>query len=135
MENFIVTAKNAPKEFEDGTQNTISELVEMNLGTEENPRPTFFKLYPHAARCLFNRLHIWINLELEEKVVIETKKLIEAGFVREEENPDWVASIVPVKKKNGQIRICVDFRDLNKACPKDEFSLPVTEIIIDHTSS
>jgi len=51
------------------------------------------------------------------------------------ENPDWVASIVPVKKKNGQIRICVDFRDLNKACPKDEFSLPVTEILIDHTSS
>lgn len=49
------------------------------------------------------------------------------------ENPDWVASIVPVKKKNGQIRVCVDFRDLNKACPKDEFSLPVTEILIDHT--
>jgi Reverse transcriptase (RNA-dependent DNA polymerase) len=46
-----------------------------------------------------------------------------------------VASIVPVKKKNGQIRICVDFRDLNKTCPKDNFPLPVTEIIIDHTSS
>lgn len=76
-----------------------------------------------------------MRIELEEKVVIETKKLIEAGFIQEEENPDWVASIVPVKKKNGQIRICVDFRDLNKACPKDEFSLPVTEILIDHTSS
>ena len=62
-----------------------------------------------------------MRIELEEKVVIETKKLIEAGFIQEEENPDWMASIVPVKK-NGQIRICVDFRDLNKACPKDEFS-------------
>jgi Reverse transcriptase (RNA-dependent DNA polymerase) len=46
-----------------------------------------------------------------------------------------VANIVPVKKKNGQIRICVDFQDLNKACPKDNFLLPVTEIIIDHTFS
>lgn len=43
---------------------------------------------------------------VSEKVVLETKKLIEAGFIREEENADWIASIVPVKKKNGQIRIC-----------------------------
>jgi RNase H-like domain found in reverse transcriptase/Reverse transcriptase (RNA-dependent DNA polymerase) len=76
-----------------------------------------------------------MRVELEEKVVEETKKLINAGFIREEEMPEWVASIVPVKKKNGQIRICVDFQDLNKACPKDDFPLPVTEIIIDHTSS
>jgi hypothetical protein len=46
-----------------------------------------------------------------------------------------VTSIVPVKKKNGQIPICADFRDLNKTCTKDDFPLPVTEIIIDHTSS
>jgi Reverse transcriptase (RNA-dependent DNA polymerase) len=65
----------------------------------------------------------------------EIKKLIDAGFIREDETPEWVTSIVPIKKKNGQIRICVDFRDLNEACPKDDFSLPVTEIIIDHTSS
>jgi Reverse transcriptase (RNA-dependent DNA polymerase) len=76
-----------------------------------------------------------MRIELEEKVVEETKKLIDAGFIREEETPEWVASIVPVKKKNGQIRICVDFRDLNKACPKDDFPLPVTGIIIDHTYS
>ena len=76
-----------------------------------------------------------MRIELEEKVVEEFKKLIDAGFIREEPTPDWIANIVPVKKKNGQIRICVEFRDLNKACPKDEFPLPVTEIIIDHTSS
>jgi Reverse transcriptase (RNA-dependent DNA polymerase) len=76
-----------------------------------------------------------MRIEFEEKVIEETKKLIDAGFIREEETPEWVASIVPVKKKNGQIHICVDFRDLNKACPKDDFPLSVTEIIIDHTSS
>jgi Reverse transcriptase (RNA-dependent DNA polymerase) len=76
-----------------------------------------------------------MRIELKENVIEETKKLIDACFIREEEMPEWVASIVPVKKKNGQIRIYVDFRDLKKACPKDDFSLPVTEIIIDHTSS
>ena len=40
-----------------------------------------------------------------------------------------------VKKKNGKVRICVDFRDLNKACPKDEFPLPNMDVLIDSTSN
>jgi Reverse transcriptase (RNA-dependent DNA polymerase) len=76
-----------------------------------------------------------MRIELEEKVIEETKKLIDAGFIWEERTPEWVVNIVPVKKKNGQIRICVDFRDLNKACPKDDFPLLVTKIIINYTSS
>ncbi|KAL0290344.1 UNVERIFIED_CONTAM: Transposon Tf2-12 polyprotein [Sesamum calycinum] len=43
-------------------------------------------------------------------------------------------SIVPVRKKNGQIRVCVDFRDLNNACPKDDFPLPIAELMIDATT-
>ena len=35
--------------------------------------------------------------------------------------------------KNGKIRVCIDFRDLNAACPKDEFLLPVTDVMIDNT--
>ena len=38
--------------------------------------------------------------------------------------------MVPVKKKNGQIRYCVDFRNLNKACPKDEFPLPNVDFLV-----
>ena len=45
----------------------------------------------------------------------------------------WIANIVPVKKKNGQIRICVDFRDLNRAYPKDDFPLPNIELMVDVT--
>jgi Reverse transcriptase (RNA-dependent DNA polymerase) len=75
-----------------------------------------------------------MRIELEKNIIEEIKKLIDAGFIWEEETPKWVASIIPVKKKNGQIHICVDFRDLNKVCPKDDFPLPVTEIIIDHMS-
>jgi uncharacterized protein YehS (DUF1456 family) len=40
-----------------------------------------------------------------------------------------------VRKKNGQIRVCVDFRDLNRACPKDDFPLPNTELMVDSTIS
>ncbi|GFZ02402.1 hypothetical protein Acr_15g0010100 [Actinidia rufa] len=72
--------------------------------------------------------------ELIPKIEIEVNKLIEAGFIREVKYPTWISSIVPVKKKNGQIRICVDFRDLNNACPKDDFPLPITELMIDATT-
>ena len=63
----------------------------------------------------------------------EVKKLIDSGFIREEQHPDWVANIVPVTKKNGKIQICINFRDLNEACPKDEFPLPITDVMIDNT--
>lgn len=76
-----------------------------------------------------------MRLEVEEQVVAETKKLIDAGFIREEKYADWIANIVPVKKKNGQIRICIDYRDLNKACPKDDFPLPNAELMVDNTSN
>ncbi|PKU70415.1 hypothetical protein MA16_Dca007167 [Dendrobium catenatum] len=41
---------------------------------------------------------------------------------------------MPVRKKNGQIQIFVDYRDLNKACPKDEFPLSIPELMVDTTA-
>ena len=60
------------------------------------------------------------------------RSLKEVNFIREVQYLTWLANIVPVKKKNGQIRICVDFRDLNKACPKDSFPLPIPDILLDN---
>ena len=71
--------------------------------------------------------------EIMEAIQSEVKKLIDSGFIRKEQHPDWVANIVPVTKKNGKIQICIDFRDLNEACPKDEFPLPITDVMIDNT--
>ena len=45
---------------------------------------------------------------------------------------EWVSNIVPVAKKQGIIRVCIDFRDLNKACPKDNFPTPHIDQIIDN---
>ena len=49
--------------------------------------------------------------------------------------PTWIANFVPVRKKNGQLHIYVDSHDLNYACLKDAFPLPVTELVIDATTS
>jgi hypothetical protein len=59
------------------------------------------------------------------------KKLLAAGFIKPIQHLRWLSNIVPVKIKNGQIRYCVDFCNLNKACPKDEFPLPNMDLLID----
>uniref|UniRef100_A0A2N9GQ00 Integrase catalytic domain-containing protein n=1 Tax=Fagus sylvatica TaxID=28930 RepID=A0A2N9GQ00_FAGSY len=69
--------------------------------------------------------------EVEAQITQEVKKLLTAGFIKPIQHPRWLSNIVPVKKKNGQIRCCVDFRNLNKACPKDEFPLPNMDLLID----
>ena len=51
----------------------------------------------------------------------ELAKLLEVGFIREIKHPDWLANLVMVQKKDKSWRLCVDFKDLNKACPKDPF--------------
>ena len=64
----------------------------------------------------------------------EIQKLINVGSVREVDYPDWLANVVVVKKKNGKWRVCIDFTDLNKACPKDSFPLPHIDMMVDATA-
>ena len=61
------------------------------------------------------------QIDVEAQITQEVKKLLTAGFIKPIQHPTWLSNIVPLKKKNGQIRCCVDFRNLNKACLKDEF--------------
>ena len=51
----------------------------------------------------------------------EVLKLKQAEAIKEVSYPEWLANIVVVKKKTGKWRVCVDFTDLNKACPKNPF--------------
>ena len=74
--------------------------------------------------------------EVEAQITQEVKKkLLAVGFIKPIQHPRWLSNIVPVKKKNGQIRCCVDFHNLNKACPKDEFPLPNMDLLIDSATS
>ena len=64
----------------------------------------------------------------------EIDKLLEAGFIREVSYPDWLANVVVVPKKEGKWRVCVDYTNLNNACPKDSFPLPRIDQIVDSTA-
>jgi hypothetical protein len=65
----------------------------------------------------------------------EVKRLLSASIIREVTHPEWLANTVMVKKANGKWRMCIDFTDLNKACPKDEFPLPRIDSLIDVAAS
>ena len=47
------------------------------------------------------------------------------------EYPEWLANVIPIPKKDGKVRVCVDFRDLNKVSPKDDFLLPHIDLLVD----
>ena len=61
----------------------------------------------------------------------EVRKLQEASFIREVYYPDWLANVVMVKKSSGKWRMCVDFTDLNKTCPKDKYPLLRVDVLVD----
>ena len=64
----------------------------------------------------------------------EVENLLKTGKIREVKYPDWLANVVVVQKKNGKWRVCIDFTDLNKACPKDPFPLPHIDAMVDATA-
>ena len=74
------------------------------------------------------------HTEIKGQIVKEVQKLLAARFIKPIQHSCWLSNIVPVKKKNGQIRCCVDFRNLNRAYPKDEFPLPNMDLLIDSTA-
>ena len=61
----------------------------------------------------------------------EMQKLLDAGVSREVKFQEWLANVVMVPKKNGKWRMCVDFTNLNKACPKDDYPLPSIDTLVD----
>ncbi|RDX70210.1 Retrovirus-related Pol polyprotein from transposon 17.6, partial [Mucuna pruriens] len=69
--------------------------------------------------------------EKREAAKQETRKLVAAGFVREVQYPTWLANVVMVKKASGKWRMCTDYTDLNKACPKDSYPLPGIDRLVD----
>eukprot|EP00253_Pinus_taeda_P020112 PITA_20112 len=71
-----------------------------------------------------------IHPNLESQIKSELNKLLKAKIIFPVRHSNWVSNMVPVRKKNGDIRICIDFRNLNKASLKDNFPLPTMEQIL-----
>jgi hypothetical protein len=73
--------------------------------------------------------------ERYETIRLEVNRLLEAGFIRPVDYPSWLANPVLVEKPDGSRRMCIDYTSLNKACPKDDYSLPHICQIIDSMAS
>ena len=98
------------------------DLVEHRLPIKKGFKP--FKQSPR-------RFNSAINDRIKEKI----DRLLQAGFIRPCRYAEWVSNIVPVKKKDsGKIRVCIDFRDLNRATPKDEYPMPIADMLINDAS-
>ena len=69
--------------------------------------------------------------ERDQAVMDEVIKLLAVGFIREVHYPKWLVNVVLVKKANGKWRMCVDFTNLNRACPKYSFPLPIIDQLVD----
>ena len=73
--------------------------------------------------------------ERQKAINEEVGKLLQVGAIREVEYPEWLANVVLVKKANDKWQLCIDFTDINHACPKDSFPLPRIYHIVDAIAS
>jgi hypothetical protein len=99
------------------------ELVEHHL-----PIKLGFRPYKQPARSF--------KPEIVSKVMEEVDRLLQAGFIRPCRYVELVSNIVPVEKKNTRkIKICIDFHNLNRATPKDEYPMLIADVLINNASS
>ena len=71
----------------------------------------------------------WIGLWRKKSANLQN-----AEFIREVYYPDWLTNVVMVNKANGKWRMCIDFMDLNKVCPKDSYPLSWIDVLVDSTA-
>ena len=68
------------------------------------------------------------------KIKEEVTKQLKVRFIKPKHQAKWIANVVTVPKKDGKVRICMDFRDLNKAYRKNDFLLPHIDVLVDNTT-
>jgi hypothetical protein len=83
-----------------------------------------FKPYKQPPRKIYRD-------EVLADVKKEIERLLDANFIRPCRYAEWISNIVPVYKKNGKMRVCIDFRDLNRATPMDGYPMPVADLLVD----
>ena len=86
-----------------------------------------------TAKPIKQKLHRF-TLDKKEAIRVEIKQLLAIGFIKEVYHPEWLANPILVRKKNKEWRMCVDYTDLNKHCPKDPFGLPRIDEVVDSTA-
>jgi len=116
------------KEYSDCFAWSYHEMPGLDRSIVEHHLPIKENFVPHIQPT--RRMAPHVTMKVKEEV----DRLLEAKFIRPCQFTDWLSNIVPVTKKNGKIRVCIDFRNLNKASPKDQYPLPVPDMLVDSTS-
>ncbi|CAA0827444.1 Unknown protein, partial [Striga hermonthica] len=98
-----------------------AEVIEHRLNIDLSMRPVKQKRRHHGA-------------EMDKIIEQEVEKLLGARHIKEIQFPEWLSNTVMVSKAEGKWRMCIDFRDLNKACPKDLYPLPRIDQLVDSTA-
>nr|XP_025631186.1 uncharacterized protein LOC112724189 [Arachis hypogaea] len=99
-----------------------------------DPQLMSHKLSVHPGSRPIQQRRCKLGTERAQVVEEQVQALLEADFIREVKYPAWLANVVLVKKQNGKWRMCVDYTDLNKACPKDPYPLPSIDTLVDASS-
>ncbi|KAL2230969.1 UNVERIFIED_CONTAM: Retrovirus-related Pol polyprotein from transposon [Sesamum indicum] len=86
-----------------------------------------------TARPVQQRKRTFSN-DKNDAIRQEVEKLLKAGYISEVQYTNWLSNVVLVPKSSGKWRMCVDFTDLNKACPKDPYPLPRIDTMVDSTA-
>ncbi|KAL0337669.1 UNVERIFIED_CONTAM: Transposon Ty3-G Gag-Pol polyprotein [Sesamum calycinum] len=73
------------------------------------------------------------KLEKDKIIQAEVDKLMVPRHIQEIQFPEWLSNVILVPKPGGKWRMCIDFRDLNKACPKNFYPLPRIDQLVDST--
>lgn len=71
---------------------------------------------------------------MDMKIKEEVPKYLNTGFLVVSNYTQWITNIVSIPKKDGKVRMCVDYRDLNIASFKDDFPLPHIDVLVDNTT-
>ena len=69
-------------------------------------------------------------LEILPRIKKEVETLLKTKFIRTVRYVDWISNIVLATKKNGKLRVCIDFRYLNSTTPKDEYLIPIVDMLV-----
>jgi hypothetical protein len=97
------------------------DIIENELEIDPKVRPKMQKLRKLAK-------------DRVQATTAEVQRFLDAKVIREVQFTTWRVNVVMVKKKNGKWRMCIDFTDLNKACPKDNFPLPRIDTLVDQAA-
>jgi hypothetical protein len=114
------------KKYKDCFAWDYSEMPGLDRSIVEHwlPIKSGFKPYKQPPRKIYKD-------EVLADVKKEVERLLDANFVRPCIYAEWISNIVPVYKKNGKMRVCIDFRELNRATAMDGYPMPIADLLVD----